>query len=192
MYFLAKLDCDISAMAANNMTNIECAWQILAENRDFILKIILLKVKDDEELANDIFQDFFLSLASRPLPANLADIKGYLYKMIIHDIVDATRRTERYNSHLKKYEEILIIPINKSELTDALIEEEQKNLLCEFLSKQLPGSNAKAITYRFGDDQSIQEVADTMGVKRRSVSKYIAKGLEKLRQILLVQERTQK
>lgn len=151
---------------------------------DFISRVIFSRVQDEEQ-AKDILQDFYLSVISRPPPKNVGDIRSYLYKALINDIADASRRLQTYKAYISKYrEEINITSIIDSDAETKLIEDEQKKLMFEFILEQLPASSSIAIAYRFKNDHSIKKIAETMGVKRTSVSRYISDGLKTLRKIL--------
>lgn len=161
--------------------NVEYATEIFSAHGEFIFAVIRNQVGDNS-VANDLFQDFFLSLVSRPVPRDIQNIKSYLYKAIINDIVDATRRVERYKTLMHKYAEFIDYSINKSSPEDALIKTEEISKMFKVIGAQLPRSEAKAITYRFQNDYSIKEVAKKMNVDSRSVSRYISAGLSKVRQ----------
>jgi RNA polymerase sigma factor (sigma-70 family) len=176
-------DFDKSLAATNNRDNVEQAFKILHEHGDYIRRVIISRVKN-KDLSNEIFQDFFLSLASRPLPSNVTYIRSYLYKAVNNDIGDAIRRLDDYKERMQKYIEALEPAITDSSPVKTLIEEEQRREMIAFIMKQLPDSCSQAIIYRYGENQSLQEVAKTMGVKTTSVSRYISTGLEKIRQIL--------
>ena len=83
-------------------SNVERAAEIFSEYGDFIFAIIRYQVSNNA-LAYDVFQDFFLSLVSRPIPAGVENIKSYLYRAITNDIIDAARRAERQQIRLHKY-----------------------------------------------------------------------------------------
>jgi RNA polymerase sigma factor (sigma-70 family) len=177
------LESNINSQPTSQNDNKELVFQMFTEHADFISKVIFTHVRN-EEMANDLYQDFFLSLISRPIPPNINNIKSYLYKAISNDIADAKRRMKKYEENIQKYSEKFEFTINNSNPTDALIEEEQKNLMFEFIMQQLPNSSSQAILYRYGDNQSIKEVGKTMGVKSTSVSRYVSTGLDKIKKIL--------
>jgi RNA polymerase sigma-70 factor (ECF subfamily) len=150
----------------NCRDNVESASQIIAEYGDFIWAIAFAEVKNRDQ-ADDIFQDFFLSL----------------YRAINNDIADATRRVQKYRAHINKYSQKITYSINKSNSKNAL-EEEQINRMFDIIKEQLPRSSAQAIILRYRDGQNTREVAEKMGVKSKSISRYISTGLKKIRQHL--------
>jgi RNA polymerase sigma factor (sigma-70 family) len=161
--------------------NVELAAKIFSAYGEFILAVIHSQVGNNAQ-ANDLFQDFFLSLVSKPIPPDIQNIKSYLYRAITNDIVDAARRSERYKILMHKHAEFLDYSINKGNPENALMEREEINQMFKVIGRQLPRSEAQAITIRFRNNFSIKEVAKKMHVNNRSVSRYISAGLSKVRQ----------
>ena len=94
--------------------NVLTASEIFAEYGNFIRTVINYHVKNEHQ-ADDLFQDFFLSLVYRPIPDSVDNIKSYLYRAICNDIVDNQRQLERYNAQIKKYQERCNFAINNTE-----------------------------------------------------------------------------
>lgn len=164
-------------------SNVERAAEIFSKYGDFILAIIRYQVSNDSQ-ADDLFQNFFLSLVSRPLPAGIQNIKSYLYRAITNDIIDAVRRVEKHQAMMHRYAERLDYSINKSSPENALIEIEETNKMLKLIKGRLPCSEAQAIALRYRHNYSIKEIAKKMKVNSRTVSRYISVGLSKLRQFL--------
>ncbi len=169
----------------DSANNVYLAGKVFAEYGDFIRAVIRSQVKDKAE-TDDIFQNFFLFLASKPLPANVRNIKSYLYKAITNDIIDATRQVERYRALMVRYAKHFDFPINESRPENAVIETEEAEKIYKLIEKHLPHSEAQAITLRYKNDYSIKDVAEKMNVDGRSVSRYISIGLKKARQFLTI------
>lgn len=161
--------------------NVGTAAEVFAEYKDFIHMVIYSQVKNKSR-ADDIFQDFFLSLVSKPIPRDVKNIKSYLYRAICNDIVDTQRQVERYNAQIHKYQERCNFSINNTEPENALIRNEQKNKMFDLIKGRLTSSQSQAIALRFGTNHTIKEVAEKMGVKCTSVSRYICTGLRRMRQ----------
>lgn len=172
--------------------NVDAASEVLAKHETFIRRVISNILKDekekDETIVDDVFQDLFLSLVYKPVPADVKDLRGYLYKTIIHDIVDATRRIERYQAVIAKYREQLDFPIDSTFPEDTLTTEEELNELLEIVKRQLPDRECQAIALRYGNCLSVREIAEKMLVDSRSVSRYISEGLKKMRCSLQVRK----
>jgi len=161
--------------------NVGTATAVFTEYRDFIHMVICSQVRNKSH-ADDLFQDFFLSLVSKPIPQNVKNIKSYLYRAISNDIVDTRRQVERHKEKIKKYIERCDFSINKSEPENALIKDEQMNKMFDLIKGRLTSSQSQAITLRYVTNHTIEEVAEKMGVKRTSASRYICTGLRKIRQ----------
>ncbi len=161
--------------------NVGTAAEVFAEYKDFIHLVIYSQVKNKSR-ADDIFQDFFLSLVSKPIPQDVKNIKSYLYRAICNDIVDTQRQVERYNAQIHKYQERCNFSINNMEPENALIRNEQKNKMFDLIKGRLTSSQSQAIALRYGTNHTIKEVAEKMGVKCTSVSRYICTGLRRMRQ----------
>ena len=168
-------------------SNVARAAEIFSEYGDFIRAVIRYQVSNDAQ-ADDLFQDFFLSLVSKPLPADIQNVKSYLYRAITNDIVDAARRVEKYKTRMNKYAECLNYSINKNSPENALVEIEQTNKMFRLLKGWLRHSEAQAITLRYRNSYNIKEVAKKMHVNNRTVSRYISAGLSKVRQFLTLRK----
>ena len=163
--------------------NVGLAAEIFAEYGDFIHMVIFSQVKNKARI-DDIFQDFFLSLVRKPIPQDVKNIKGYLYRAITNDIIDATRRVNKYSYHMHKYHEYPNHSINKRTPENAFIDIEETNKMFGLIKGRLTNSQYQAIALRYKSQYNIKEVAEIMGVKRTSVSRYISIGLKKIRQSL--------
>ena len=163
--------------------NVGLAAEIFAEYGDFIHMVIFSQVKNKARI-DDIFQDFFLSLVRKPIPQDVKNIKGYLYRAITNDIIDATRRVNKYSYHMHKYHEYPNHSINKRTPENAFIKVEETNKMFELIKGRLTNSQYQAMALRYGTHHSIKEVAEKMNVKSTSVSRYISIGLKKIRQSL--------
>lgn len=166
----------------NNKENVELATQIFDEYGDLIRNIIIYYSKNRDNV-DDLFQKFFLSLVSNPIPKD-ADIKNYLYKAIYNDIIDEKRHEQRYLTYIEKYQKKIEQPIKKNTPADALIEEEQENLMFALIKEQLTSRRCfEAIKLRYREGCSRTEIAKIMGLKKDTVSRYLTTSIQKLRKI---------
>jgi RNA polymerase sigma factor (sigma-70 family) len=168
-------------------SNVARAAETFSEYGDFIRAVIRYKVKN-EARAGDLSQDFFLSLVSKPVPTGVQNVRSYLYRAIINDIVDATRRVEKYKTRMNKYAECLNYSINKNTPENALIEAEETDKMFKLIEGWLRRSEAQAISLRYRNSYNIKEVAKKMHVNNRTVSRYISAGLSKIRQFLTLKQ----
>ena len=78
------------------------AVAIFNEYGDFILAVIRFQAHDRSR-QEDLFQEFFLALIRRPVPTEVRNIKSYLYRAIVHHILDSVRARDNYRRAVKKY-----------------------------------------------------------------------------------------
>lgn len=168
-------------------SNVAHAAEVFSKYGDFIQAVIRYKVKN-EAWAGDLFQDFFLSLVSKPMPSGVQNVRSYLYRAIINDIADGTRRGEKYKTRINKYAERSNYSINKSTPENALIETEETDKMFKLIEGWLRRSEAQAVSLRYKNSYNIKEVAKKMHVNNRTVSRYISTGLSKIRQSLTVKQ----
>jgi RNA polymerase sigma factor (sigma-70 family) len=160
--------------------NVNVAAEIFAEHRDFIYAIIRAKARNREQ-TDDLFQNFFLSLVARPPSPCIRNIKGYLYRAIINDVIDNTRQMERYQNQVYRYAEHLGCSLVEDSPETALIEAEEMGKMVDCIEKHLHSSEAKAIILRYKNNYKIKKVAAAMGVNNTLAWRYISKGVIKIR-----------
>jgi RNA polymerase sigma factor (sigma-70 family) len=177
----------VTSQDNNALSNVQRAAVIFFEHGDFIRTVIRRKVHDESRV-EDLFQDFFLSLATRPIPTDVRNIRSFIYKALINDITDRHRSFERRNNLTYNYANIYSKAINNCSVEDAIIEKEQTEKMIELLRKRATKNEAKAIALRYCDNLCVGEVADRMGINKRSVSSYISAGLRKVRQFLVLEQ----
>jgi RNA polymerase sigma factor (sigma-70 family) len=165
------------------ISNVKAAARIFIEYGDFIRMVIGYKV-ENEDRVDDLFQDLFLLLVSKPLPVGIRNTKSYLYKVIINGIIDDARRVQRYHNHTHRYAEHLSRSVTQHRPEDSLIEVEERNKMFTLIERQLRPSEAQAVTMRYRDHFSVKEVAEKMDVDSRSVSRYVSVGLRKIQHFL--------
>jgi RNA polymerase sigma factor (sigma-70 family) len=187
----AKKGSKVSASGTGNhesASRVDAAARIVAEHGDFIRSVIRYHAKSNSQ-AEELFQDFFLSLVNKPLPDDVRDIKRYLYRMITNDFLDAARRVERYQNHVSEYSRRVMCPVNERTPGDAIIEAEEMDKMFKFIESQLKRREARAVSLRYRNNYEIGQIAEDMNVDKRTVSRYISAGLSKIRQMLTAKTR---
>jgi RNA polymerase sigma factor (sigma-70 family) len=167
-----------STSAGEPVTVANTAADVLAEHADFIRAIIRSRVRDDSA-ADDVFQDFFLSLISNP-PPPIVNMKSYLYKALMHDIVDAQRREVAYRKHVKRRMKRDWRRTDTETPDNALIEIEEANRILDIIGTIVSRRQAQAVTLRYATGCSIGEIADEMDVDNRTVSRHICLAMRKI------------
>lgn len=159
------------------------AAQVFAKYGDFIRTIIRYHIGNEVQ-ADDLLQDFFLALVSNPVPPDIQNVKSYLYRAVTNDIIDATRRVERYRRHTYKYARRGNHVIDKTTPEDLFIEAEEKDKMFELIEMRLRHTEGQAITLRYRNNNNVKEVAERMKVSIGTARRYISVGLGKIRVFL--------
>ena len=166
---------------------VAAAVSVFAKHGNFIRSVIRLRVHDASR-REDLYQELFLRLIVQPIPADVRNVRGYLYRAILNDVIDLARQKENDKRHMKKYLERTRISIHKSPSPSAIIEEtEEKVSIFAYLTKQLRRREAQVIVLRYRDNYSIAEIAAAIGIDKRSVSRYLTSGLRELRRKLAIE-----
>lgn len=168
---------------------VESAEQLFSQYGSFIRSIIRFFVRDVEE-QEDLYQELFIFFIRKPVPTEVRNIKGFLYRVVADRIKDQKRKQVRYHKRLEKYAD-MVNPMESSEETgfSAMFRKEQAELVFSFLENYLTVNEATAITLRYKDECDINETARIMNVQPKTVSRYVCVGLKKIRTVFQKMER---
>ena len=163
---------------------VQAAADVCNEYGSFIRAIIRFQSHDRSQ-EEDLFQEFFLTLIRKPVPADVRNIKSFLYRAVVNHILDSVRARQTYRRAVEKYAKETRIPINNRVAGNVLIEDtEERNATIAYLARHLQGRAAQAFVLRYRDHFSIGEIAARMGVNARTVSRYLSESLRRLRETL--------
>lgn len=168
-----------------SIKNVGEAQKIFEEHGDFIRKTIQFRLGNGPE-AEDLFQDMFLFLVSKPLPEDVRNVKNFLYRVITARIMDKFRYETNINARIGRYAQEKEREAGKAVnpfFTEMIVEEKFEKMF-ELVKKKLSKPEALAITLRYKHNLDISQTADKMGIKERSVSRYLSVGIRKLRSIV--------
>lgn len=163
----------------------QLASRIYHEHREFIYRIISANTKERDE-ADDIFQNLFLSLVKNP-PQNDKNIRGYLYRIIINDCIDATRRANMQRTKLNEYAMVRRSAQSEVDPSEPIIKSEEIEKIFTLIDGRLPSHLAYAIRLRYKSNCGNGKIAEKMDINRNSVRRYLSIGLKRIRQILKLQ-----
>jgi len=161
---------------------VAAAAKVFDDHGRFI-RIVISSHVQDKDLADDLFQDFFISLISKPLPRGLRNIEGYLYRAITNDIVDATRRMMKYRAYTHKYAECPQRPDRQKTPREILQEREEAKRVLELIEKRLPCTEAEAVSLRYLNSHEVKEIAKTMGVANATARAYVNDAIDRIRRL---------
>jgi RNA polymerase sigma factor (sigma-70 family) len=167
---------------SESLSNVDRAAWVFDNYGCFIRSMIRFHIKVEAE-AEDLFQDLFLQLVARPIPYEVENVRGFLYKLISDTVKDAFRRIDRYQTRINKYTER---SLRKSENRPEsnLMKVEEINKMFELIERYLPPKEARALNLRYRENFGTLQVAEKMQVKPRSVSRYVSVGLKKMGDVL--------
>ncbi len=138
----------------------------------------------DQSDADDIYQDFFLSLIRKPIPPDVNDLPCYIYRAVRNDILDAARQSITYQGRVSTFAQSSQHPILPQDPHHILINEEKKHALLKVIEQQLPPHQAQALIQYYGLGTNTPNAARKMNVKKRTFSRYLCVGRKKIRQII--------
>lgn len=162
------------------------AREVFAQYGDYIWKVITFLAKNQFR-CDDYYQEFYLSLVRRPVPADAANIKSYLYRAIQRDIIDSTRKHAAEKQRVEKYAQEIRISIHNHTPTNAIVLGDERVSTFRYLTRHLCHREAQVVTLRFRDNLSIAEIATHLGVNKRSVTRYLTAALRRLRKGIVVE-----
>ena len=161
--------------------DVDTASDIFAEHGDFIRSVIQFNVRN-REMSEDLFQDMFIFFASKPIPSDVENIRAFIYRVVSDRVKDSYRSMDCYQKRLGKY--AVEQDYNDYRCPEQrAIETEETEKMLDMIRQTLPEKQALAVEMRYNEDRDSVEVAEKMGIKSRSVSRYVCIGLKKIRQV---------
>jgi RNA polymerase sigma factor (sigma-70 family) len=165
---------------------VQAAAEVFENYGGFIRAVIRTQVRNRSE-EEDLYQEFFLALLRTPMPLDVENVKGYLYRAISNHIVNAVRASKCQHRRMKKYAKKFRIHVYIQPATSALLDTEEYDASIIRCLEHLHEREAQAFVLRYRDHRSIGEIAATMGVTARTVSRYLSGSIRKLRRRLAAQ-----
>ncbi len=150
---------------------------------DEIRAMISLNVKE-QSMADDIFQNLFLSVVYRPIPPHIDRIEAYLYRIITNDVIDETRRTNGYHNFVRGYGRHINHQTLQEPPDNDVIEVEDAGKMLQLIKRQLPSRVAEAVLRKHVHGNNISDGARKMNVDSRTFSRYLTRAKRKIRQFI--------
>ena len=164
--------------------SVKRATKLFKQHGDFIRLVIQFNVKN-EALCEDIFQDLFLYSVFKPIPEDVQDVRAFLYRIISNRIKDAFRKVAAYQKKIRRYAHGLDSHDNDFPNPEKIMHEiEEMEEIFKVIERHLSQKTARALTLRYKNDCDISEVGEKMGIKSRSVSRYVCTGLKRMRSVI--------
>jgi RNA polymerase sigma factor (sigma-70 family) len=138
---------------------------------------------NDNDLILDTIQDVFSILwENRKRLSEVQHVRAYLFKTFRNRLL----KTSRSNSHFFLFRDIGILTENESSLSpeDIIVQRETKTEISNSISTALEDltTKQKEILYlRFNCKLSIEEISQTLSIRKQSVSNLLNRAICKLR-----------
>ncbi len=150
---------------------------------DEIRVMISLNVKE-QSMADDIFQDLFLSVVHKPIPPHIDRIGAYLYRIIMNDVIDETRKANGYHHFVRGYGHRNNLQTIQEPPDDDVMEVEDVHKMLQLLKRHLPSREAEAAIRRHVYGSNVSDGAKEMNVDNRTFSRYLSRGKRRIRQLI--------
>ena len=159
------------------------AAEVFDRYGDEIRAIIHFNVKDKSK-ADDIFQEFFVSIVHKPIPSNIQDITAYLYRAVTNDVIDVSRQRKCHQDHIQKYAECRKNFVIPEDPQNTVIQTENIKKMIHLIKTRLPKREAEVVVQRYGQGLSTTDTAEKMNVNKKIVSRYLSAALKKMREFV--------
>jgi RNA polymerase sigma factor (sigma-70 family) len=163
--------------------NFELAARLFREHEAFIRSVIRFALRDPSE-ADDFFQELFLSLALNFPSEEIKSPRGYLYRLIMERAYDWGRTQARRKKRLRQVDLDADPPSDHKAAEVIVSQGEEARILFQRIQEHLRRNEARAILYRYKHDYTLEETAEKMGIKPRTVIRYVCTGLKKIRELV--------
>ena len=167
----------------NHESIIGATVEVFVKYEGFIRTVIHHQVKNKSQ-ADELFQDFFLSFASKALPPSIRNTKSYLYRSVNNHIIISINRMKSRQHHIQKYIECHKYNIIQEDPENIAIRIDEAEKMLQKIELRLCKHEAEVIVQRYVYNRSTAETAEKMHVNKRTISRYLSLALKKIRQFI--------
>lgn len=166
--------------------NAKKARLIFEEHGSFILGVLESQVGIHD--AQDLYQNLYTSILTHPIPDSIKNIKSYLYRAAVNDVIDFKRKKSNQILRINEYSEHLRAdrcqddPANITELKDII------NHTFKIIEENLPEKICRSLKLKLRNQLDYREISEEMGIKIDTVKKYVYRGLKNAQAILKTEE----
>jgi RNA polymerase sigma-70 factor (ECF subfamily) len=161
--------------------NVSEAAELFTVHGDFLLKIFQKSLSEQD--AYDLWQDLFLSLATKPIPSEIPNIRSYLYRAAVNDILDFKRRSQLHKEKMGEYYCMLKPDQFDDSPAQHLIDIESLTEIFKHIEQNLPLTIGQVVLDKHINDMSYRQIAEKMNLKRETVNRYMSVGIKRIREI---------
>ena len=157
--------------------------QLVNRYKDLVFTLALRMLKNREE-AEEVSQDTFVK-TYRSLNKFKGDSKfsTWIYKVAYNSCLDRIKKNKKYlnDVEINEFTEHQVKTVNNA--FDALVEEERNQLIQDCLHL-LPSDDSFLLTLYYYEEQSLDEIADIVGISTNNVKVKLFRSRKKLASIL--------
>lgn len=146
-------------------------------------------VVSDQHCAEDLYQEFYLALVKKPLPDDIVDVEGYLFKTLLNKAREQRRKTIRYQKMLERYADRREPESQQGDIPEKVSQQDEVETVMRQAKRILGQREYEVIHMRYCEGQGRQDVGKRLGLKANTISRYIWAGIEKIRRIPALNER---
>lgn len=134
------------------------------------------KLSKSADLASDIVQQVFINLYERRRESEIEDIRAYLFRSVYHSAIAELKRNQPTE---------ILMSEDAVENKDLIVEAEEEAAIWSAIN-ELPEQCRKILLMNRFEGMKNQEIAEILGISKRTVETQISLGLKKLRSKLLI------
>jgi RNA polymerase sigma factor (sigma-70 family) len=180
-------DAGESTFSGNNGTEmhnrVASAAEVFAKYGTQIRAIICFHITDKSK-ADDVFQDFFVSLVHHPIPPHLEDVEAYLYRALTNDVIDACRQTSNHHDGIQEYAELHRYDTIQEDPQSNFIHVEATQEMFRLIESRLPKCEAAVVLQRYCNGLNVSDTAKKTHIDKRSVARYLSLARKKMREFI--------
>ena len=133
---------------------------------------------------DDIFQDFFVLLLTKPQLANSIRHKGFLYRTLSRDVIDFMRRKKAYQNRLTKFADKKPPPTQCESTLDSILSQQECQLIYQLIDQKLPASLGKVLKLHLNCNCNHAEIARRLNIGPSSARRYLYLSRKRMKVLL--------
>lgn len=147
------------------------------------LTLFAIRFLADEDASSDVVQNVFVNLYEQRISNRPDNIRSFLYTSVRNACLNVLKHEKIKQAYEK--EAVMLTEDMAPDAADGLIEESEAKAKVAAALAKLPDQCRKIFTMNRLDGLSNQEIADQLGLSKRTVETQISNALKILRKLLL-------